>query len=224
MHPSELFEELKKRNSILSDSDLARLLGLTPARVSQMRSGKQNLTARQIASYINKAHVIGQKDAFIQPIKPIVEMYPIEAVLSKQDAKWEPLPTKKSRPRNQAIRKHLEDSKGIYVFFDSIGCAIYTGKTERQNIWKEMTNAFNRERSNHQTFEVPHPTTGATFSPAWEKPRQPQKCVAYLYNTASFFSAYEIAGGLIPKIEAFIVRIFCNSLSNKKMEKLYQKT
>ena len=90
MHPSELFDKLKKRNGLFSDSDLARLLGLTPARISQMRSGKQDLTARQVASYIKKAHLIGQKDAFIQPIKPIVEMYPIEAVLSKQDKKWEP--------------------------------------------------------------------------------------------------------------------------------------
>jgi hypothetical protein len=219
MKPSELFDELKKRNSLTSDSDMARLLGLTPPRISQMRSGNQSLTTRQIASYIGRAHKIGQKDAFIQPIKPIVEMYPIEAVLSRQESKWEPLPTKKDNIRNRAIRKYLEESKGIYVFFDSIRCAIYTGKTERQNIWKEMTDAFNRERSNHQTFEVSHPSTGEAFSSAWEKPRQPQKRLAYLYNTAAFFSAYEIVGGLIPKIEALIVRIFCNSLSNKKMEK-----
>ncbi|HEX5339104.1 MAG TPA: hypothetical protein VFW53_11765, partial [Gallionella sp.] len=115
--------------------------------------------------------------------------------------------------------QYLESAKGIYVFFDSIGNAIYVGKTERQNIWKEMTSAFNRERSNHQTFVVAHPTTGTSFSPAWESPKQPKKRVAYLYNTASYFSAYEVVPGLTPKLEALLVRVFCNSLSNKKMEK-----
>jgi transcriptional regulator with XRE-family HTH domain len=219
VHPSQLFDELRKRNGFSSDSEVAKLLGLTSARVSQMRTGKHILTARQLASYLEKSHELGYKEAFVQPISPIVEMYPIQAVLSKQDAKWEPLPTTKSHPRNQSIRKHLEESKGIYVFFDSLGCAIYVGKTEKQNIWKEMTNAFNRERSNHQTFVVAHPTTGTTFSPAWEKPRQPQKRVAYLYNTATYFSAYDVAAGLTPTLEALLVRVFCNSLSNKKMEK-----
>lgn len=219
MHPSVLFDELKKRNGFSSDSDVANLLGLTPPRISQMRSGKHNLTARQIASYLQKAQTLGQKNAFVEPIKPIVEMYPIEAVLSKQDAKWEPLPTTKTHTRNRAIRSHLEGAKGIYVFFDSLGCAIYVGKTERQNIWKEMTSAFNRERTDHQTFVVAHPTTGTSFSPAWTQPRQPQKRIAYLYNTASFFSAYDVVGGLIPTLETLLVRVFCNSLSNKKMEK-----
>jgi hypothetical protein len=219
MYPAELFDELKKRNDFSSDSDVARLLGLTPARISQMRSRKHVLTARQIASYFQRSYTLGNKNAFVQPIRPIVEMYPIQAVMSKQDAKWEPLPTTKTHPRNRAIREHLEKSQGIYVFFDSLGCAIYVGKTEKQNIWKEMTNAFNRERSNHQTFVVAHPKTGASFSPAWEKPRQPQKRVAYLYNTASYFSAYDVVDGLTPSLEALLVRVFCNSLSNKKMEK-----
>ena len=79
------------------------------------------------------------------PIAPVVEMYPIEAVLSKQERKWEPLPTGRSNTRNREIRKHLEAAAGIYALFDSLGCPIYVGKTEKQNLWKEMTNAFNRE-------------------------------------------------------------------------------
>lgn len=219
MHPSELFDELKHRHDLKSDSDVARLLGLTPARVSQMRMRKGNVSARQIASYLEKAHTHGHREAMDQPILPIVEMYPIEAVLSKQEKKWEPLPTGKSHPRNRAIRDHLEAAAGIYALFDSLGCPIYVGKTEKQNLWKEMTNAFNRERSNHQTFAVSHPTTGTTFSPAWKSPRQPVKRTAYLYNTASFFSAYEVTPALAPRLEALLVRVFCNTLSNKKMEK-----
>jgi hypothetical protein len=221
MHPSELFDELIKRHDLKSDSDVARLLGLTPPRISQMRTRSVNLSARQVASYIEKAHLHGKKEALESPILPVVEMYPIESTLSKQEKKWEPLPTSKSNQRNQAIREHLEhkDAKGIYIFYDSIGCAIYVGKTERQNLWKEMVSAFNRERSNHQTFIVDHPTTGASFSPAWEKPRQPVKRIAYLYNTAAYFSAYITTPELIPQLEALLVRSFANSISNKKMEK-----
>ena len=219
MHPSSLFDEIKKRHDLGSDSEVARLLGLTPARINQMRHGKRNLSARQIASYIEKARAIGHKHALEEPISPIIEMFPIHAVLSKQEAKWEPLPTGNGNPRNQAIREHLEQAAGLYILFDSLGCAIYAGKTESQNIWKEMTNAFNRRRSNHQTFIVSHPTTGVSFTPAWKQPRQPVKRIAYLYNTASFFSAYKVEPALIPKLEALLVRVFCNTLSNKKMEK-----
>ena len=219
MHPSEFFDELKKRNGLTSDTELASLIGLTSARISQMRTRKGNLTARQLASYIQKAEDRGRVLALTDPIRPIVEMYPISAVSSKQDAKWEMLPTGKTHPRNQIIRSILEKSQGIYLLYDSQGCAIYAGKTEKQNIWKEMNDAFNRERSNHQAFFVQHPNSGSTFSPAWETPRQPKKMVVYLYDTAHYFSAYEVTPSLIPKLEALVVRAFCNSLSNKKMEK-----
>jgi hypothetical protein len=171
-----------------------------------------------MAMFIKKSAENAKSSAFIDAIRPIVEMYPIERVPSKQNAKWEILPTGQSHAKNQALRKCLESSKGIYLLYDSQGCAIYAGKTERQNIWKEMTSAFNRERTSHQAFFVSHPTTGQTFSPAWETQRQPRKRLVYLYDTAHYFSAYEVAPGLIPKLEALVVRAFCNSLSNKKME------
>ena len=219
MHPREFFDELKKRKRLTSDTELAKLIGLTSARISQMRTGKGNLTARQLASYIQKAEDRGRVLALTHPIRPIVEMYPISPVSSKQNAKREMLPTGKTHPRNQAIRSILEKSQGVYLLFDSQGCAIYAGKTEKQNIWKEMNDAFNRERSNHKAFFVQHPTNGSKFSPAWDSPRQPKKMVVCLYDTAHYFSAYEVTPLLIPKLEALVVRAFCNSLSNKKMEK-----
>lgn len=221
MHPTELFTELKKRNDVQSDSALAMLIGLTPARISQMRSRNIALSARQVASYLKKAEDRGRKIAFSDPIRAIVEMYPIEAVLSKQEAKWELLPTGKSNPRNQALRECLDKVQGVYLLYDSQRRAIYSGKTEKRGIWKEMTNTFNRERSNHQSFFVTHPTTGSTFSPAWKSPRQPVKRTVFLHDTAHYFSAYEVVSELIPTVEALLIRAFCNSLSNKKMEKFF---
>lgn len=140
MYPIELFAELKKRNDLNSDSALARLIGLTPARISQIRSRNVALSARQVASYLKKAEDRGRKIAFSDPIRTIVEMYPIEAVLSKQEAKWELLPTGKTNPRNQALRECLEKVQGVYLFYDSQRRAIYAGKTEKLEIWREMTN------------------------------------------------------------------------------------
>ena len=220
MHPTELFDELKKQYGVTSDADIAGILGLTAGRISQLRARAGELSARQIVSFIQKAAVNERKNVFSNGIKPIVEMYALDRVSSRHDVKWELLPTGKDNPRNQKIRTYLESVQGIYLFYDSQGCAIYAGKTEKQNIWKEMTNAYNRERSNHHAVFVDHPTTGQTFTPAWQSPRQPRKTQVYLFDTSLYFSAYEVAPELIPKLEAFVVRSFCNSLSNKKMEKL----
>lgn len=218
MHPAEFFQELKRQYGFHTDGEIAGLLGLTNGRVSQLVNGDRDLTARQIATFFLKATFNSRKIALTDVIRPAIEMYPIERVPSRQEAQWELLPTK-GHVRNQAIRKHLESMQGIYILYDSQGCAIYAGKTEKLNIWKEMTNTFNRQRSSHQFFIVPHPRTGQSFSPAWKSPRQPQMTAVHLYNTAHYFSAYEVVPELIPKFESFVVRAFCNSLSNKKMEK-----
>jgi len=218
MHPTELFQELKSHYGVESDSEIAALLGLTSGRISQLRSRPGMLTAKQIVSFVQRASAIERQVAFEGCIRPVVEMYPLDISRSKQDKKWELLATGKGHPRSQQIRNYLESIPGIYLFYDSQGCAIYAGKTEKQNLWKEMTNAYNRERSNHHAVFVKHPTTGATFSPAWKSLRQPKKTQVCLYETALYFSAYEVTPELIPKLEAFMVRAFCNSLSNKKME------
>lgn len=183
-----------------------------------MRSRRRNLSARQIASYIDKAEARGRKEAFAEPIRPIVEMYELDAVRSKHDAKWNLLKLTPVNPRYEALKSHLQSKRGIYLFFDSLGRAIYAGKTEQQNLWSEMTHAYNRERANHTAFVVKHPTTGSTFAPAHEKPRKLQQRVVYLYDTARYFSAYEVQPLLIPQLEALLVRAFCNTLTNKKME------
>lgn len=61
MHPSELFYQLRQHNDLSSDTELADLIGLTSARISQMRSGNRILSARQLASYIQKAEYRGRR-------------------------------------------------------------------------------------------------------------------------------------------------------------------
>ena len=228
MNAKELFDEIKRKFEISSDADLALLLGMTGGRVSQMKKSTTALTPRTVASLLKKA-VMEERSVSKQfasnslrnAIQPAVEMYPISATRSKQDAKWEIFPTdSKTSSRNAKVRKCLESFAGVYFFFDSQGFTIYAGKTESTNVWKEMNHAFNRERSNHTAFLVNHPTNGNEFEPAWDHPRQPVKQIVYLHDTAHYFSAYKVAPELIPKLEALVIRSFCNILSNKKMEKL----
>ena len=219
MYAHALFDDLKAAHDYNSDSDLARLIGLTPGRISQMRMREHVLTTRQVVSYLAKAEERGKKMALESIVKPIVEMYPIDATPSKQDRFWEVLPTRKTDIRNVQIRAFLAKAQGIYILYDSLGCAIYVGKTLTQGIWKELNNAFNRERSNHQAVFVSHPTTGTTFKPTWESPRQPKSKQVYLYDTAHYFSAYDVTAAAIGDLEALLVRAFANNLSNKKMEK-----
>ena len=216
MHPSDLFDLIKRRNKLSSDSALAAFMGLTPARINQMRTSASNLTPRQIAGYIERAKAVGANDALSEPIRPLVEMYPIEATLSKQEKKWELLPTGKAHQLNRQLRDVLSKAQGLYMLYDSQLDVIYAGKTLKAGIWKEMTLAFNRTRAG--PFRIDHPTTG-TFSPAWETKRQPKKRPIHIYDTAHFFSAYEVKQGLISNMEALVIRAFCNSLSNVKMEK-----
>jgi hypothetical protein len=214
MLPREYLDELKKQHDLESDTDLADFLNISSGRISQLRSKRKNLNAKQACNLLGSAIDSALENA----IQPIVEMYPIQRTASRHDMKWELLPTK-NNARNSAIRKYLEDTQGIYILYDSLRCAIYIGRTVDQNIWSEMTSAFNRDRSHHTSFIVNHPTTGAKFVPSLKKPRQPVESVVYLYDTALYFSAYEVVPSLIPKLEALLVRVFCNSLSNKKMEK-----
>lgn len=225
MKGSDILDDIKKRHNIKNDASLAKHLGLSSGRMSQLRSANE-LTSKQVLTLLAKAESAARKaesaamKAIMEnSILPIIEYYPIKRAPSKQDAKWDVLPTGANHGRNSEIRRVLEAATGIYVLYDSQGVALYVGKTEKQNIWKEMKDAFNRERSNHQAYFVQHPSKGNDFEPAHEKLRQPVKKIVYLCDTAHYFSAYKISKPLVSKIEALLVRAFCNSLSNKKMEK-----
>ena len=221
MKARELFEAVKSVfPGTSSDTQIAAILGLTPGRISQLRKGREEIAPRTVAKSLRSLRDRAGKEALSDAIKPIVEFYPIESTESKQDKRWELLPTAMPHyPRQRALRNVLEAEKGIYFFYNSEGEAIYTGKTVKQSLWKELNDVFNRERASHQAFFVNHPTTGTGFVPAWKAIRQPRKQTIYLCDVAHYFSAYRVAIPLISSLEAMVVRAMCNDLSNKKMEK-----
>lgn len=220
MKPRDLLDNLKRIFKVNTDAAIGKIIGLTGGRLSQWRSSRRKLTTRQVASLVKRTSELAKKRALKSAIRPIVEFYPIERTSSLQDAKWEIIPSDKTeKPRQNELRSYLENSRGIYFFYDSGGKIIYTGKTEKQSLWREMNGAFNRERQAHTVYKVKHPKTGDSFQPAWKKLRQPRNRVVYLHDTANYFSVYEISSELIGNLEAMIIRALCNDVSNVKMEK-----
>jgi len=172
---------------------------------------------RQIGNLVSKARKRESESCITAAIQPIVEYFELDHSESKQGANWELIPSEDGRGKK--IRKELEASKGIYIFYNSQYEAIYLGKAKKQNLWKEMNLAFNRDRSAQVVWTINHPDKGQDFTPAYLKLRPLQKIKVILSDIASYFSAYKVDTGLIDNLEALMIRGFANDLTNVRMEK-----
>lgn len=154
-------------------------------------------------------------------IEPIIEYLPLLAAESKRGAAWEIFSEEADDGGRvhyfQEVKDELKQSSGIYVFYDSMARAIYVGKAEKQNLWSEVRNAFNRDRGQHQTiFHVEHPL-GRNVQDA-NKYRRISSKPLKLYDLAYYFSAYRVTPEFIPHMEAFLIRAFANNLMNGRIE------
>jgi len=154
-------------------------------------------------------------------IEPVVEYLPIKPTLSKQGAKWEIFSQKSANGTDShyldAIKADLKASNGVYIFYDSMGRAIYAGRAARTSLWAEANLAFNRDRKEHQSiWGVNHPTKNVKRVIS---NRQIVRSEVFLHEIADYFSAYRVAAEHINTLEAFLIRAFANNLLNKKIEK-----
>jgi len=134
---SDILEALRKTTDLRTDSEIGALIGVGSARISQLKSNSKKVSALQVARLVHRAVAKQRAAALREAIRPIVELYPIDPTGSKQRAKWEILPCQKEKNvRNCRIRKFLEEAKGVYFFYNSQGEILYTGKTEKQSLWK----------------------------------------------------------------------------------------
>lgn len=206
----------------VSDGELAELLGIKPGSLAHWRKETTTLTPLQVAGALAKAHAAAKSQVHANAIRPIVEFFPINPVhvgrLGKQLAVF---PTTKQSGKHYAglHAELLEAKSGLYIFYDTRGCALYAGQTKKQNIWKEMNLAFNRNRSAQVMTLVRHPERDVAFKSAHLKVRQPTEVVLKLHDLAAYFSAYEVLPEMVDDLEALLVRAFPNDLLNFKMEK-----
>jgi hypothetical protein len=219
----EVVAALKKKFGVTTDNALAGKIGITVAGIHNWKC-RSDVTARQLAELVHKAAKMSALNARVSAIMPVAEFFPIERADSKQGASCV-LFTATGESCTQSkyldgLKSELESRRGVYVFFDSRGQAIYTGKARKQSLWKEMNLAFNRERGELQTIKrVRHPTRNQRYRTTDEKARQIVDKSVPLHELASYFSAYEVPDWLIGDIEAMLVRSFANNLLNKRMER-----
>lgn len=157
-------------------------------------------------------------------IRSIVEFFPLDPVSSQGGGNWELFDTSPNASRFlKELRQALEQSHGIYVFYDTRGRALYAGKAKKQFLWNEMNDAYNRDRGGRQYIygvEHPTPTRNNRFRPGYEQTRKVTRNRVVLVDLAGYFSAYDIQSTLIDATEALIVRAFANDLLNSRIETL----
>ncbi|MEW6563273.1 MAG: hypothetical protein AB1400_08610 [Pseudomonadota bacterium] len=216
-----LIDELKRRFNLKTDRELASHMGMSEATLHGWKRQKAALTEKQIANVIEKSCKLAITKSQVATIRPIVEFFPINATKVGAAGKYEVIPTGNNAGRHRSgLCDELKGAKqGLYVFYDSRGKALYAGQTKRQNIWKEMNLAFNRDRNAQVITLVRHPTKDVDFRPANEKVRQPTSVNLKLHDLATYFSAFEVTDGMVDELEALLVRVFPNDLLNFKMEK-----
>ncbi len=228
MNGEKALAALKRKLNIKTDRALARRIGVTEVTIQNWKRTK-DFSALQLAGLVSKAMKSASRETQLSTIQPVVEFYRIQRCESGPKAKRELFSEKDDdanvHPYRSGLRKELEDSRGVYVFFDSRGSAIYAGKARRQSLWREMNLAFNRHRGEVQQIKrVRHPENRVQYRTPEEKSRQIGSHVVPLRELASYFSAYRVSDGMIDELEALLVRSFANDLLNKKMERFDRTT
>lgn len=227
MNGNEILDEIARRikrrkgTKSVSDSILAKEIGVTlPALVNYR---KKRITAKQVVNLMEKHAKRAERHLISESITPIIEFYPLDPIETKKGKSVQIFPVTdandNAHPYYKGLKKRLDCSFGIYVFHDSRGRAIYAGKAQKQSLWKEINNAFNRDRGEIQNIKrVKHPTNKVQYREPDEITRRIAKDAVALSDIAAYASAYEVPYGLIGKFEALIIRTFANDLLNVRME------
>lgn len=206
---------------------LAAQFGCSSLAIYNWQTKNQRVTGSQIAHLFEKA----QKHAQRRAIQPVVEFFDFAATKEKVNKSSAVVRKYKNyalfRSDNKyenGLAEELDAKKGIYIFYDSRGRALYVGKAVEQSLWQEINSALNRSRDVQRVRRVQHPQRSVVFRTSEEKSRQIGPIKMRLHELASFVSAYEVAPSVIGVFEAVLVRSFANDLLNVKMEKFAGKS
>lgn len=228
------FDEIKKKKAdIKTDADLAKYLGASPVNIVQWR---KTASAKILYNIFERFELATRektkKELRSELIHPIVEFFPIAKVPANEKEEKSLLFETKRNGRDTPFLAGLkaklrETSSGVYVFFNSSGLPLYVGQVGRpgkasqhtNNLWNEMTDAFNRQGLNRNIYGDPV-NLDEEFRTVRERGRKvaPHKIKRRLCDVAFSFSAYEIAPGMAGTVEALLVRVAANMLFNNRME------
>lgn len=209
----EILEKLQAEKKV---PQLARTLGVKSHDVYHWLAG-QVKTSSTIEKIIESIVNSSRRQAISDSYNTIVEMKSLKAKLSKQGGSYD-MVIGKTEGESKNIEKKLKaEYGGLYIFYDSLGKAIYAGKTEKKkkngkacknSLWDEMKSAYNRKRKSQVIFRSNNSNTNSRIV-------KQNYC---LYETACYVSAYKVDELAIRDFEALIIRSFPNDLTNVRME------
>lgn len=204
----ELLEELENKLGLKGDKELSELLtsnspqkGKTSSTSSMFNNWKTGASVGKNA--VEKFIDTAAKAFILGSYKVIAELEPIRVSKESLEKKQKEMDFYDTKTNMKSL---LESEKGIYIFYDSMGKAIYAGKTERNSLWLEMKNAYNRSRSTQWKYKR---TSGTKIY------NQPY----YLHEVAAYTSVYSVKNYAIGFIEALLIHSFPNDLTNVRIEK-----
>jgi len=205
-----------------TDKQIADYLGITLQTLYNWKS-RENIKVGQMVGLLDKVQTRAIRETEKNAIQPIVEFFEVACVESRQQARYEIFGVSNGQnephPYLEGLQAELKKHRGIYIFYDSRGRALYAGKARQQTLWAEMNNVFNRPRRVQKIYRVNHPERRKDFRTSDEIQRQIVNRQVPLYMLAAYFSAYKVADGLVADLEALLIRGFANDLLNVRMEK-----
>lgn len=229
MNGRDLIDHVKRSisaegSSPPTDRALAKHLGISVAGLANWRS-REIVSAKQMASLLGCVAKAAKRCAQTEAIRPVVEFFQIQAAAVGTGDNWKIFDVgngNTSHPYLAGLKHEMETHRGVYVFYDSRGRALYVGKTKSQSLWKEINLAYNRDRDPRlqSILRVQHPERRQDFRTSDEMRRQIRPINVRLHELAQYVSAYQVADEMISDIESLLIRSFPNDLLNKKIENL----
>lgn len=220
----ELLDEMRARilakdggAKSVTDGRLAKELGISVPTLMKIKAG--DVTVKQAASLLEKFAAATKARTIEGAITPIIEFFALNHTLTKAGASYRIFdPSDAKNTYFQGLKQRLDSAYGIYIFYDSRGRALYVGKAEAQTLWREIHSAFNRARNPVQSIKIADHPWEKEYRPETEVRRKIVKRSVAIAELATYFSAYEIAAGMIGKFEATLIRAFANDLLNVRIE------
>jgi hypothetical protein len=203
-----------------TDRAVAKHLGISVAGLANWKA-REGVTTRQIAGLLSSVANASRQRTQAEAIRPIVEFFQIRPVSVGDGDQYRIFGTGTKadpHPYLAGLKAELEKHRGVYLFYDSRGRALYAGKTRAQFLWQEMNLAYNRDRDLQNILRVQHPERRQDFRTSDEMRRQIRKVNVRLHELAEYVSAYQVADEMIGDIESLLIRAFPNDLLNKKIE------
>lgn len=214
MKKIEVLKSIAKRLEYENVSQMQKAFGHT----NLYSLAQEPATPDWIGTIAEYVYAVGESSAREFAIRTIVEFYPIDA--EHAAAKKLLDADQRSGPANKyhhGLRDELESAEsGVYVFFDSMGRAVYVGRTTDQNLWKRMSQSFKREVVS-QLYRVKHPTNNVAYKSNEKKPRKLRPHKVTVYDVARYFSAYYVHQDLVGAAEALLIRAAANNIQNTQM-------